>query len=195
MPSLTLLADSPDEWKETVRSEDGKVTHSIVTTAKCAPFRAKVLPERPGAEFVETHFAVISDAQPSQLGVFQDGVHAWVYVDLATLTWIRNQWMFGRRIEVTLWRAEGLAGFTYGMAPDGSDIVWDQDVAKVVKMDNVTLEASAFKPGTEAQRSEAPVPADPRYSELLSTLGKITRRLDLLAAIVAIFFVWYWAHR
>ena len=195
MPSLTLFADSPDDWKEYVRAEDGKVTQRIETTAKIAPFRTKIIPEQPGAELVQMHFAVGIEGQRPQLTMFEDGAHAWVYVDVPALAWIRDQWALGRRIEVTLWSMDSVAGFTLGSAPDGSDVVWDQGVAKMVKMDNATLEVSAYRAGTESQRSEAPMPLAPYHSDMQSKLGKIARRLDLLVGVVVVFLVWYWTRK
>jgi hypothetical protein len=194
MPSLTLFADSPDDWKEYVRSEQGKITQSIEAAAKIAPFRTKVIPEQQGAEFVQVHFVADSANRPPELAVFADGAHAWVYVDIAALTWIRSQWEIGRRIEVTLW-GEDIAGFTLGSAPDGSDVVWDQSIAKNVKMDSATLEVFAYKAGTESQKSEAPVQISPIYADMQSKLGKIAGRLDLLIGVVVVFLVWYWMRK
>jgi len=141
------------------------------------------------------HFAVGIEGQRPQLTMFEDGAHAWVYVDVPALAWIRDQWALGRRIEVTLWSMDSVAGFTLGSAPDGSDVVWDQGVAKMVKMDNATLEVSAYRAGTESQRSEAPMPLAPYHSDMQSKLGKIARRLDLLVGVVVVFLVWYWTRK
>lgn len=194
MPSLTLFADSPDDWKEYVRSEDGKITQSIEIAAKVAPFRTKVMPEQPGAEFVQIHFVADSAGRSPELAVFDDGAHAWVYVDAAALAWIRKQWEIGRRIEVTLW-GENIAGFTLGMAPDGSDVVWDQSIAKRVKMNSATLEVDAYKTGTEMQRGEAPMPIAPVYTDIQLKLGRITGRLDLLVGVAIVFLVSYWLRK
>jgi hypothetical protein len=195
MPSLTLFADSPDDWKEYIHSEDGKVTQRIETTAKIAPFRTKIIPEQPAVEFVQIHFVVSIESRSPQLGVFEDGAHTWVSVDVAALAWIRDQWALGRRIEVTFWRIDSVAGFTLGSAPDGSDVVWDQGVAKNVKMDSATLEVSAYRPGTESERGEAPMPLAPIFSDVQSKLGKIASGLDLIIGVAVVFLVWYWTRK
>ncbi|WP_157644689.1 hypothetical protein [Burkholderia ubonensis] len=195
MTSLKLFADSPDDWKEYVHAGGGKVTQRIEATAKIAPFQTKILPEQPGAEFVQVHFVAGDDGRPPELGVFNDGAHAWVYVDVAALGWIKGQWAQGRRIEVTLWSTNYVAGFTLGTAPDGSDVVWDQSVAKSVKMDSATLEVFAYRAGAGGQSGEALMPPAPHYSDVQSKLSKITSRLDLLVGLVVAFLAWYWARK
>jgi hypothetical protein len=196
MPSLTLFADPPENWKEYVRTDDGQVTQRIETTAKIAPFRTKVIPIQAGAEFVQLHFVVGIEGRMPEIGMLNDGAHAWVYVDVAALVWVREQWALGRRIQVTFWRVENVEGFTLGRAPDGRDVVWDQGVAKIVKMDYATLEVIAYRSGTESPRSEAPMPLASTYSDVLSKLGKITGRLDMLtAAVVFVLVWWYWTRK
>jgi hypothetical protein len=189
MPCLTLFADPPDNWKEYVRTEDGHVTQRIETTAKVASFRTKVIPAQAGAEFVQLHFVAGIEGRMPEIAMLNDGAHAWVYVDVAALVWVRDQWALGRRIQVTFWSVENVEGFTRGRSPDGRDVVWDQGVAKIVKMDYAILEVIA-------QRSNAPIPLAPTYSDMLSKLGRITGRLDMLiAAVVFILVWWYWIRK
>jgi hypothetical protein len=62
-------------------------------------------------------------------------------------------------------------------------------------MDSATLEVSAYRAGTESQKSEAPVPLAPIYSDMQSKLGKIAGRLDVLIGVAVVFLVWYWTRK
>jgi hypothetical protein len=195
MPSLTIWIDPPDDWEESAIFSDEGASHRLSVAGKLGPFRTKVLPDQPGWDAIRVDLLSTQQRQSPHIGVSRDdGVYAWVPVDASALTWIKDQWAKGRRVELSL-HGENVPGFTLGMSPDGDDVVWDQGLAKRVKLAQSVFSVSAYKEGTEMQASEAPLPQAPIPPDLKASLAKIVSRLDLLLGVVVIFAVYYWMHR
>lgn len=196
MPSLTIWIDPPDGWEESVVSiADEGVTHRLTVSGKLAPFRTRVVPQDPGWDLIHVEIACAQKQHDPYIGISRhEGAYAGIVVDMPALTWTREQWAKGRRVEINL-HGENVPGFTLGTAPDGDDVVWDQNVAKHVKLEQSVLRVSAYKDGTELQASEAPILQAPIHPDLKSNLAKIASRLDLLLGVALIFSIYYWTHR
>jgi hypothetical protein len=195
MPNLNILIAPPDDWEEFVITNDEGISHRLQANGKLAPFRTKVVPEQPGWESILIDFVSTQQKQSPHIGVgIRGDAYASVPVDIAALAWIKEHWAKGRRIEIALY-GDGNPGFTFGSDPDGGDVVWDQDVAKYLKLSQAALKVSGYKEGTETQAIEAPIPLAPIPPVLQASLGKIASRLDWLLGIVAIFAVYYWVHK
>lgn len=194
MPNLTVWITSPDEWDESVTSNENGVTHRLAIAGKLAPFRTKVVPEQPDWDAIHVSLVSTQQQEKPSIGVSrEDGAFAWVPVDISALTWVKEHLAKGRRIELHL-HGDNVSGFTFGSSPDGGDVVWEQSVASYVKLSQAVLSVSAYQEGTEMQAIEAPVPQAPIHSDLKTSLTKIASRLDLLLGVAVIFAVYYWMH-
>ena len=195
MPSLTIWINPPDDWEESVVFSDEGTSHRLAVGGKLAAFRTKVVPEEPGWDAIHVDLVSTQQRKSPHIGVSRhDGVYAWVPVDVPALIWIKDQLAKGRRVELSL-HGENVPGFTLGMSTDGDDVVWDQGVAKRVKLAQSVFSVSAYKEGSEMQASEAPLPQAPIHPDLKASLAKIASRLDLVLGVVVIFAVYYWTHR
>lgn len=195
MPTLTLWIAPPDQWAEVFFADESSNVQRIAVDAKLAPFRTKVIPEQPGWDAIRIDFVSSSTKQNPTIGCDRhNGTYAWIPVDFSALGWIKEQWGKGRQIEVQL-DGEEAEGFTFGFSPDGDDVVWDQDRAKRLKMNQVVLSVSAYREGTELQTSEAPLPLPPIHPDLKKLLARIAGRIDILVAFVAIAAVYFWSRR
>jgi hypothetical protein len=195
MPTLNVWVTPPDDWEEFVISNENGVSHRLSVAGKVAPFRTSVRPEQPGQDAIQVDLVSTQQQQSPHIGINRhDGAYASVPVDFSALTWMKEQWARGRRIELSL-HGDNVAGFTLGSSPDGDDVVWNQDIATHVKLSQAVLSVSAYKEGTEMQATEAPTPEAPVHPDLKASLTKITSRLDLLLGMVVIFAVYYWVQK